>query len=260
MQTQIQNKWHYALHKLFDHPSVVLIGGRWKTGKTDFGLFIAETLLRMRFGQGEGTMISQVASNIQTSNSEFQYISDLVSLRHWLYDSNRRKLYIFDEASEHLPSRRSMSRKTVSFIQLIPEISKAHARMIVIGHQLLTIDKTFLDDVWCRGAFLKLGLKKAQLFSSLLTQPFTFSDIPPTSIAFDPYAIAPFSERPPKEELFRDEDLQKLYTWASGASWKELFKHPNECNRFVRSTVLKLLDKLFTDSHNRVEDIATSEM
>jgi hypothetical protein len=241
LQQTIKNKWHYALHKLFDYPSIVLIGGRWKTGKTDFALFIAEILLKLPSGHG-GTMISEVASNIQTDRKDFRYIYDLVSLRQWLYATGQRKLYIFDEASEHLPSRRAMTTKTVSFIQLIPEISKAHARMIVIGHQLLTIDKTFLDDVWCRGVFLKLQLKKAQLFSSLLTHPYVFSNIPRTSIKFDPYAIAPFTEKPSGTLFFKDEDKQLLWEWANGKTYKELGVHNMKLNRTLRKYVKQTLE------------------
>jgi hypothetical protein len=234
LQQTIKNKWHYTLHKLFDYPSIVLIGGRWKTGKTDFALFIAETLLKLPFGQGGGTMISEVASNIKTNNPNFKYIYDLVSLRNWLYETKCRKLYIFDEASEHLPSRRAMTTKTVSFIQLIPEISKAHARMIVIGHQLLTIDKTFLDDVWCRGVFLKIQLKKAQLFSSLLIHPYVFSNIPRTSISFDPYAIAPFQETASGSLIFKEEDKQLVWRWLNGETYKELGLHNMTLHRKVQ--------------------------
>jgi len=246
---KIKNKWHYVLHKLFDYPSIVLIGGKWKTGKTDFALFIAETLLKLPYGQGGGTMITEVASNIETNRKDFQYIFDLVSLRRWLYGSNKRKLYIFDEASEHLPSRRAMASKNVNFIQLIPEISKAHGRMIVIGHQLLTIDKTLLDDVWCRGVFIKINLKKAELFSSLFIQPFVFSDIPPTSIKFDPYSIAPFQEMPSGKLIFKDKDKQVLWEWSNGKSVKALGLHAMQLNRLLRKYIRNSLENDFHISH-----------
>lgn len=246
---QTKNKWHYALHKLFDYPSVVLIGGKWKTGKTDFGLFIAETLLKMLFGQGAGTMISEVATNIETDNKIFKHVYDLVTLRQWLYATNKRKLYILDEASEHLPSRRAMTKKTVSFIQLIPEISKAHARMIVIGHQLLTIDKTFLDEVWCRGVFIKKNLKTAQLFSGLIVKPMSFQNIPPTNIKFDPYAIAPFQEKPSGKVIFKDEDRQLLWDWSNGKTYKDLGVHPMKVNRMVRKYIQEMLEVELHGSH-----------
>lgn len=146
------NTWKHILHLFFDHPSVILIGGVWKSGKTDFSLYIAETLLKLPLG--DGTVISEVASNIDTKGT-FPVISDTVSLRTWLYSNSKRKLYIFDELNEHLAARRAMTGKNVGFISLIPEISKAHARLLMVGHQLLTVDKTFLDDIWCRGIFIK---------------------------------------------------------------------------------------------------------
>jgi hypothetical protein len=237
LEHPITNQWHYVLHKLFDHPSVVLIGGVWKSGKTDFALYIAETLQKIPFADsGETKIITDVASNIDTKG-HYPYVYDLVSLRQWLYSNNHRKLYILDEASEHLPGRRAMSTKSVGFIQIIPEISKAHGRLLVVGHQLLTIDKTLLDEVWCRGAFLKLGLKKAQLISHLLPRPYAFDNIPRTSVPFDPYSIAPFQEQPSGKLLFKDKDQQLLWEWSNGKNYKELGIHSMQLNRMLRKYV-----------------------
>lgn len=225
MQVQAKPKhlWFYALHKLFDYPSIVLIGGIWKSGKTDFGLRIAEDLLKLPSQHSDGQfVIAEMASNIDTK--EFcPQVYDLVSLRRWLYSNKKRKLYIFDEASEHLQSRQAMTSKNVGFLKMIPEISKAHARMIIIGHQLLTIDKQLLDEVWCRGIFQKIGLKKAQLLSHLLPQEFVFTNIPRTTIPFDPYDIAPFQELPTANVVFKnDTDRQLLWEWSHGKKWHEL--------------------------------------
>lgn len=246
---KIKNNWRYALHKLFDHPSVVLIGGVWKSGKTDFALYIAETLQKMPFGNnGQEKVVNEVASNIDTKG-HYPYIYDLVTLRQWLYATNHRKLYILDEASEHLPSRRAMSSKSVGFISIIPEISKAHGRLLVVGHQLLTIDKTMLDEVWCRGVFLKLGLKKAQLISHLIPRPFAFNNIPRTSITFDPYSIAPFQEQPSGKLLFKDSDQQMLWEWSNGKSYKELNIHSMTLNRLLRKYVKITLENSSHTTH-----------
>jgi len=219
------------LHKLFDYPSIVLIGGIWKSGKTDFALYLAERLLRLPLF--DMTVISEVASNIDTEG-KFNYIYDLRSLRQWLYSSKKRKLYILDEASEHLPSRRAMTSKNIGFIQIIPEISKAHARMLIVGHQLLTIDKTLLDATWCRGAFIKLGLKKAELISTLIPRPYTINDIPPTTIPFDPYSIAPFQENAPGNVMFKDDDRQTIWEWINGKNYKELNIKPMTLHRLIK--------------------------
>jgi hypothetical protein len=203
----------------------------------------------MPFGeQIHERVVTDVASNIDTKGT-YPFVYDLVSLRQWLYSNNHRKLYIMDEASEHLSSRRAMTSKNVGFIQLIPEISKAHARMLVVGHQLLTIDKVLLDEVWCRGAFLKLGLKKAQLISHLLPRPFHFENIPRTSVPFDPYCIAPFQEQPSGKLLFKDVDQQMLWEWSNGKSYKELGIHSMQLNRLLRKYVKITLENAQHPTH-----------
>jgi hypothetical protein len=246
-QTIIRNKWEYVLRKHFTRPSMVLIGGVWKSGKTDFALKISEDLKRLPFA---GThIIEEVASNIETFGT-YPLISDLISLRQWLYSSPKRKLYILDEASEHLSSRRAMSAKNVGFVQLIPEISKAHARLIVVGHQLLTVDKTLLDDTYCRGAFIKINLKKAQLISQLIQDQILFQNIPATTIKFDPYAIAPFTEFPTNETANKDEDVYLLTRWARGESYTKLgFTHPQAFNRRIRKALLNFLEKSKVIAH-----------
>lgn len=159
VQHPIKNVWHYVLHTLFEKPAVVLIGGNWKTRKTDMALLIAEICLKRPswFNPQHRTLVTEVASNIDTLGA-FPMITDLISLRQWLFESSKCKLFLFDEANVHLPSRRAMSGKNVAVVQLLAEISKAHARMIVIGQNLLSFDKEFLNDVWCRGIFIKQNL------------------------------------------------------------------------------------------------------
>lgn len=233
------------MHKLFEIPSVVLVGGIWKTGKTDFALYIAETLLNLPSYRNpvDCTVVNRVASNIETHGT-FPMISDMLSLRQWLYETSEVKLFILDEANVHLPSRRSMSGKSVEIVKLLAEVSKAHARMIVIAQELTKIDKEFLNPTWVRGVFIKRSLKKAQLISHLLEKQYAFNNIPKTSIPFDPYAVAPFTEKPASNILFKDEDMQKLWDWSDQKqSYKELgFTHPQQFNRWLRRNVKKLLN------------------
>jgi hypothetical protein len=194
-------------------------------------------------------VITDVATNIDTKGY-YQEVNDLVTLRQWLYSNDHTKLYILDEANEHLAGRRAMSGKNVGFIQLIPEISKAHAKLLIIGHQLLTIDKTLINEVWCRGAFIKLGLKKAYLISSLLPQPYTFDNIPKTSISFDPYVLAPFQESPTGKLLFKNKDLELMYEWANGKTYKDLGIHPQELHRLVVKYVKMFLETTIHPAHS----------
>jgi len=248
MQTQVyENRytWMTILRILFNVPGVLLIGGAGKCGKTDFSLKISEDLQKVpaldsskkRFEP----LIHDVATNIETFG-HYPQISDLISIKQWLYSSNRRKLYIFDEATEYLSNKRTMSSQNVGFMRLLPQVTKAHARMIVIGHNLLKVDKDLIDESWCKGVFIKLALKKAQLISFLLPRPFDFENISPTTIKFDPYAVAPFSEKPVGQIYFKDADLDLLWKWANGANYKDLQLQPMQLHRKLKKYVLQTLE------------------
>lgn len=224
------------LFMLFRGPSIVVIGGSWKTGKTDFGLRISELLL-------EYGIVSQVASNIDTMGF-YPQLTDLVSLKNWLYASKARKLYIFDEASEHLPNTRGMSGKSVGIKGLIPQISKAHGRMIVIGHNISKVDKEVYDDTWCRALILKPNrpycFQPAIIYSKLLPKPFRLVKICPTKIKFDPYTLAPFSERPEKAVYFKNVDKQLLWQWAN--------RDPSVIGKIPRGTIHAKLVKYIKET------------
>jgi hypothetical protein len=249
-ELEIKYTWQTILRALFNVPGVVLIGGAGKSGKTDFGLKISEDLRKipaLNHNQTNNTNSflimskNDVATNIDTFGYYAQ-ISDLISIKQWLYSNDHRKLYLFDEATEYLSNKRVMSSQNVGFMRLLPQVTKAHARMIVIGHNLLRVDKDLLDEAWCKGVFIKTELKNAQLISNLFPKPFDFHDIKRTSIKFDPYAIAPFSERPVGQVYFKDEDLQTLWKWANGTNYKELGLKPMQLHRKLQKYVLQTLE------------------
>lgn len=215
--------------------------GIWKEGKTDFGLYLSQMLLH--YG-----LVKEVASNINTYG-HYPQIADLISLRSWLHRGNRlTKLYILDELNVHAPRRRAMSNKNIGILQIIPEISKARARIIGIGHDLLKVDKDLISLPIVRGLFIKKTRKNVHIVSRLFSGRRKITDIPRTTIPFDPYETAPFTERPRAEIMFKDQEIQKFYNYCRGSSWREQFKHPQECSRFVRRVGLKLCEKVFTDS------------
>jgi hypothetical protein len=230
------------LKKIFSNPVVVSVEGEWKTGKTDFALYIAEKLLQYK-------IVDEVATNIfTTGDNRFSYICDLQNLKFWLHRNTLTKLYILDELNVNAPSRRAMSNKSVGIISILPECSKGRARVIGLAQDLEGVDSEFKKDVWVKARFTKLitedsRVKTVRVFSTLLRQIYVLNDVPKTLITFDPYLIAPFTLKPEGNVAFpQDESLAKLSEWAHGKPWKELFQHPQECNRFVRAQVLNLLN------------------
>ena len=224
------------LFRLFRGPAIVVIGGGWKTGKTDFALRISEALF-------EFNIISLAASNIDTGNY-YPQICDAVSLKNWLYATKNRKLYIFDEASEHLPNTRGMSGKSCSIKSLIPQISKARGRMIIIGHNIGKVDKETYNSTWCRALIMKpinpYTYTPAIIYSSLFPRPLKLTEIQQTQIKFDPYSLAPFTEKPIKEVYFKDADKDLLWKWAN--------RDPSVIGKIPRTTIHRKLVQFVKDN------------
>ena len=226
------------LKRLFGMPTMVLIAGEWKTGKTDFALLIAERLLNLG-------IVSKVGSNVQTEDPRIEFISSLERLRYWLHMDRTRKLYIMDEAGVHFPRRTPMKEKNVQALQILPEVSKAHAKLIIVSQDPDTIDSQFLNPVFLKGLFVKDSLKKARLISDLFPEVISLNNVPPTSIKFDPYKIAPFTL---KEALkvpgwvLSDEKYKILWDWSvNNMSHTKLGLHPFSLNRIVRKFVKEML-------------------
>ena len=242
------------LKRVFGMPTMVLIAGEWKTGKTDFALLIAERLLELG-------IIKKAGSNIETKDPRIDFISSLEKLRYWLYMDKLRKLYIMDEAGVHFPRRTPMKEKNVQALQLLPEISKAHAKLIVVSQDPDSIDSQFLNPVWLKALFVKRSLKFGQVISDLFSEVIELRDIPRTSIKFDPYRIAPFTLSEPfkvPEWAMKDENYKLLWEYAvNNKSIHALGVHPMKLNRAVRSfikTVLLSNEKL-TPSQQTREDM-----
>lgn len=131
-----------------------------------------------------------------------EYVADVDNMRYWLHRDNTLKCYVFDEAIKHAYKRTPMARIQVSLIQVITEISKGHGRGIVIAQDPSMVDKDLLNPIWCRALFIKKGYyRRTDL--ELTTFPWSlipggghreFGGIPPTSVKFDPYEEAEFSE------------------------------------------------------------------
>lgn len=223
------------LKKLFSAPSIVLIGSweglkttPWKTGKTDFFLLIAERLLEMG-------VVDEVATNINTFGA-FPYIHDLQTLKLWLSQGSKTKLFGLDEANIHLPSRRAMSNKSVDILQIFPEISKARARLVVIGQKISSLDSELRTYGWVRGRMYKIDLKTVHIFSSFFRNQngYKIHDLPRTSVKFDPYLPAPFTIKPTESGAFQDVDFSQGWEWCNGNTPEVWGKHPMAINRQVK--------------------------
>jgi 5'(3')-deoxyribonucleotidase len=246
----VSPKTEALLRKLFSDPAVIVVcsakGSKtWKTGKTDFALKLVEDAVSLG-------LVEEVATNIDTFG-DYEYVNNLEDLKFWLHRNALHKVFILDEGNTHLGSRRAMTNKSVSILEVFPEISKARAVVIVVCQDRDILDSDLRKRQWVKAVFEKINKKMAKVISPLLNEVQVLKHIPQTTIKFDPYLIAPFTLKPIKSKTFKDADLEKLNQWANGKPWRELFKHPQECNRFVRSTVKKLLSQYSLFPNDSVE-------
>ena len=232
------------LTRLYRKTSLTLVGGYWKTGKTNLGLHIAEKLL-------EYGLVSEVATNIQ--QDQFICIDDLETLKSWLSSNGHLKLYIFDEGNEHLPNTGFMSKKSVGVKSIIPQISKKRARLIVIAQDLDTIDKTFRSKSWWRGTFLKLTRTTVKFTGYWnKNKPIIINNVKPTAVKYDPYMSADFKDRASTLTIFKDRDRQILSDWSiQGKTCRELNIHTQELNRITRKFVARMLLNYDTETKEK---------
>lgn len=236
-----------CLRKIYGIPSLSAIGGIWKVGKTDFALYIAENCLRIKQANHPNrSLINKVASNIETNDDRVEFVSNLEDLRYWLHHGRQNKLFILDEANVHLMKRTAMSRMNVDTIRLLGEISKAHGRMIVVAQEVLGIDREFLNPTWLRAIWIKTKLKSVKLFSHLLKTEISFHNIPKTAISFDPYMIAPFTERDLSKKLrFKNKFMDDFYKYCFNDSkiTSDLGYHRQAWTRDLKAFGRKFFEK-----------------
>lgn len=237
------------LKKTFKHFAVAIVSGEWKTGKTDFGLLLSELLISMKF-------IKKVASNIDTMGY-YPKIYELPLIRKWIYADHSEKLYILDEGNEHMTNRRVMSRENVGIIQLLPELSKAHCRLIMICHDSEKVDPEFNNKTWLRAIFHKVDRTTIQIQSKYYDDLYTLYHIPRTSIPFDPDQLAPFSAKIVEiKNLFKGqdkEDWEMLKRYFEGESFRTIGLANQEGKRLIIKKLTEYYNLLITNNINMGE-------
>ena len=234
--------------RLFNDPApIVFITGRHGRGKTDFGLLIAEILLK-------NGIIKKFGSNIKVLDSkgyDYTHITNLVRLKRWLKKPKRiHKAFILDEAGIHADRRNPLGRLTREFRYLGFLLRKYRCKLMLISQRSKDIESTFADtDIWL-GTFKKISKTEAILISNIFEEPYYISDIPKTSIQFDTYDIAPFTLEPEKlSEEMDTFEMKILCDWLECGSYNKVAKKygmfAQEVKRIVIEQVKALLYRNF---------------
>ena len=114
---------------------ITYLAGHMGTGKTDFGLLMAEV-----FYEGYNMKDKDVAmaTNIKSAaeNQEhIEYIDTQPKLQKWMDETDGYKLFIFDEASSHATGYSGDAQKVTSQMRsMVRLIRKSNGNMVIIGH------------------------------------------------------------------------------------------------------------------------------
>ena len=231
-----------------------IIRGRRESGKTDFALLISEVV----YYSG---VIRNIATNIRIYEAPFtiEYITNLMDLEHWCSTLKGKKLYILDEAGKSFRRRTPLSKLNIRLLDKIQILRKYKLSLIFITPHEAFIDSAIWGTDVLDGVFTKSDENpKIALYDDYL-ESFTKNlyDIPPTTIKFDTWDIAPFTEKSTKTPKFREKDLEILWEWSHGKSYKDFGLHPNSMNRLVRKFVRRVLENGIHHSH-KDDDILIS--
>ena len=223
MQAYKYSLWESCLFKLYrDTPAgISIIKGDYKTGKTNFALFLAFDVLKNKLG-----IIKDVGTNIQVFqdpsmqklDSRIKYIDNFVDLETFLFRNKRRKIFIYDEAIKSTPSRRAMSKLNVKWLEYVPELSKAKCHMFVITQSESFVEKLFLHEPLKKAEWIKQDRKTVKLKSPILREPITFYNVPATSLIYDPDLQAVWRMEPKNQELSLTDEIRIAFDYADGLS------------------------------------------
>ncbi|MHC3128735.1 MAG: ATP-binding protein [Candidatus Bathyarchaeota archaeon] len=233
----------------------IIIFGRRGTGKTDLGLLIIEILYRIG-------IIKHVSTNTKILDSPFpiKEITNLEDLKYWGENNRGRKLFLFDEIAKAMPRRRPMSRLNVELINKFQVLRKHKLSVVAttINEDILdsmamrddTLDARFIKKFFPSGHKLKC---KIAYFRHLLTdEEITLTDLPSTSVKFDSWDSSPFTEKPlSTKPVFKDKDMELVYRWALGETYKELGVHRQKLTRAKRKIIKFFIENQRHMSHNK---------
>lgn len=255
-QTQLQPTiLEKTILNLFKRLSVCLIVlGRRGSGKTDISFLVLETLAKF-------SVIPNFATNVKVYENplDIEHITNLQDLEHWCQTTVGRKLFILDEAGKSLRRRTPMSKLNVQLLDDLQILRKYKLSIIFIAPHDKYIDSAALGSDVLDAEIIKTNFKnpKIALYIDLLENfDIGFTDIPATLIPFDTWDVAPFRKNAPPEEIkFANGDLQILWRWSNGETYKALDIHPMKLNRICRRFIKDVLENKVHNSHNKaIED------
>jgi hypothetical protein len=189
------------------------------------------------------------ASNIHLYDCPFEikHVTNLPDLKEWAEINIGKKLFILDEAGKAFRRRTPMAKMNIELMDNLQIVRKFKLSYIWIAPHEKYLDGSSLGSDILDGVFLKPYFKNRKLAiyeDQLEGFNFTLTGIPPTSIKYNTWDIAPFTlKRPINKPDFTDSTLEALWEWSHGKTIKDLGLHSQQLNRMTRKFVRETLEK-----------------
>jgi len=256
-----------CLNMIYGKPaSVTVIKGDWKTGKTNFGLYLAQVLKKCNLVQQMGGNI-ECFKDLKTRERDpkFEFIDNFLRLEMWGY-TPFRKVYIFDEAIKNAPSRNAMTKLNKKWLEIIPELSKMRCHLIGITQEDEYIESIFKNKRFLHAEWNKLNYSKSHPFYrkvvTLKSSKYfhgikKFKPIPKTSLLYDPYQTAIMTLEPKSNTIDGlPMEIKIAFDYGDGLSMqdiKEKYKLPTrkQSTREVRKGICKVKYLCLVSNHLR---------
>jgi len=220
----------------------LIILGRRGTGKTDLSLLIAEIVVFMG-------KVDHIASNIEIFESPFPIllIDNLDDLKKWAKETGGHKLFLFDEIGKAMTRRRPMSSLNVKLIHEFHILRKYKLSIVATTINETYTDNAILGEDILDGYFVKPNFRnpKVALYQDYLEDiDFDLYDLPRTTVKFNTWGSAPFREHSKNlTPQFKDKDLEILWKWSQGHTYKDLEVHRMKISRLARKFIRETLEK-----------------
>ncbi len=238
VSTQLKQPFKDLIKKLFSRQisNFYIVFGRRGSGKTDFMLLLFEVLHDLE-------IIKHFATNtkIYTSQFHIERITNLEDLRFWSKENKGRKLFGLDEVGKTIGRRTPMKTLNVDMINELQVVRKHKLSLIATTIDEINTDRAILSPSVLDGVFIKPFFKNPKIAyfdDRLENRSATLKALPRTAIAFDTWDSAPFKrygeKRAPK---FKTKELELMWNYAHGASYKDLALHPQQLARLLRKFV-----------------------
>jgi len=247
--------WEQTLRNIYDAPaSVSVVTGEWKSGKTNFALYLAFDELKETLN-----LVNHVGTNVKVFkdhsynelDERIQYVDNFNDLEIFLFQDRKPKALIFDEAIKSAPSRKAMSQMNTKWLEYVPELSKAKCHLIVVTQAKDYTESIFLNPIFAKTEWHKISKTSVELriFKSKIER-YRFHDVPPTCLIYDPYSQATWKLQAELKIESLPLPLKIMFDYGHGLSGDELrqkygLSSRTQAMRYVQEGI-RLVEQLFS--------------